>query len=414
LRAGSGLVGIRTSAMAPPPGARLVIDVSRLMSARGLRATPTGIDRVVAAYARWALTLEAREVAFVSGWRGRHIAESSRAVACRLALIQSLWLGADPEARQPQGPLRSDERRGMGHMLRALVPFSPRAGDLHVSTGHWGLERAGTLARFERAGARNAVFVHDLIPVRFPEFSLPGHPDRHVQRIRNVLRHGQRIIVNSFATRDDLVAFAAEVSMQPPDICVAPLGVDLPAPAIAPSPGAAAPAFVVVGTIEGRKNHALLMTVWSHLIDILGDKTPRLSIVGRRGWRTEAFDAAFGRDRRLVQFVRLEEGLSDQDVAARIRSAVALLSPTFAEGFNLPVMEALAMGALAIISDIPVHRELFGSRASLLSPHDEKAWFSAVLAAMHGARPKAAPWRHPTWDEHFAIVAPVILGMANR
>ena len=42
-----------------------------------------------------------------------------------------------------------------------------------------------------------------------------------------------------------------------------------------------------MGTIEARKNHMLLLNIWSRLIDSMGSDAPRLLIIGHRGWEAE-------------------------------------------------------------------------------------------------------------------------------
>ena len=84
--------------------------------------------------------------------------------------------------------------------------------------------------------------------------------------------------------------------------------------------------------------------------------------------------------------------------------------PSCAEGYGLPVAEALRLGAPVIASDLPVFGEIAGAIPTLLPAHDATAWESAVMdflgpsaerarqqAAMHG-------WRAPDWAGHFMQV----------
>jgi glycosyltransferase involved in cell wall biosynthesis len=63
-----------------------------------------------------------------------------------------------------------------------------------------------------------------------------------------------------------------------------------------------------------------------------------------------------------------------------IAGARASLMPSFAEGFGLPVAEALAIGTPVIASDIPVFHEVGQGLATLIDPLDGPEWEAAIMA----------------------------------
>lgn len=71
--------------------------------------------------------------------------------------------------------------------------------------------------------------------------------------------------------------------------------------------------------------------------------------------------------------VEFRENLSDEELAALIRGAAALVAPSMQEGFDLPVLEAVACGTPVIASDIPIHREVAGEGAIYFPSHDSEA-----------------------------------------
>ena len=182
----------------------------------------------------------------------------------------------------------------------------------------------------------------------------------------------------------------------PPAGVVAPLGIDARGRAAAAHDG-----FVVLGTIEPRKNHALLLDVWGRL----GADAPTLHIIGRRGWMNEDVFARLDRFPRGV----IEQGaLSDERTAELIAGARALLFPSFAEGYGLPLGEALAMRCPVIASDLRALKEVGGVVPEWLPPDDAAAWEAmAQDYARHGSERRAAQinrmqdWRAPTWAAHF-------------
>jgi glycosyltransferase involved in cell wall biosynthesis len=103
--------------------------------------------------------------------------------------------------------------------------------------------------------------------------------------------------------------------------------------------------------------------------------------------------------------------LPDAEMAPLLKGARAVLLPSFAEGFGFPVIEALALGAPVLCSDIPALRETGGSVPEYLDPLDGLGWRAAILdyAAEPSPRRDAqlarlAGWRPPRWSEHFAEV----------
>jgi glycosyltransferase involved in cell wall biosynthesis len=285
-----------------------------------------------------------------------------------------------------------------------------QAGAVYLNVSHFGLEQPQALARLAARGVRPAVFVHDLIPIRRPEFCAPGAAARHERRIEATLAHARLIIVNSQATARDLADYAVERGLPAPRPCVAPLGLEsafLERPEPLASP---VPYFVVVGTIEPRKNLAFLLTLWREIAGRLGEGTPRLVLVGRRGWEYEAVLDHLDRSPPVRRLVHEVGDLKDKEIARLLAGAVALLAPSLTEGFDLASLEAMAVGAPVIASRIAAHEELVAG-AQLIDPLDGPGWIGAIEAAL-AARISPSPFRAPTWAEHFAIVEEALARLA--
>ena len=216
------------------------------------------------------------------------------------------------------------------------------------------------------------------------------------------------IVVNSAATGDELTPWLAGRSVPPP-VAVAPLGVN--PPVVEEPPVALRPYFVVLGTIEPRKNHLLLLNLWRQFAVSLGQAAPRLIVVGRRGWENENVLDMLERCSAIDGLVRETGALPDREVASLLRGARALLFPSFAEGFGLPLAEALALGVPAIASDLRSLREVGGAVPDYLDPLDGIAWRAAVLdyarpesLARRAQLARLGSWRPPIWSDHFAAV----------
>lgn len=372
----------------------ILIDVSRLVWRFWRGGLPTGIDRVCLAYVKH---FASRAQAVIQ--RSGHFFVLTPRHSDRLF---DLFLGDEPLFR----------RQFLWFALRAFraARANPRThSQVYLNVGHTGLHERSLTAWISRNAIRAVFLVHDLIPLRHPEFCRPGEKERHQARMENALTSAHGLIGNSQATIDDLASFAAanKLPMAP---SVAAFIAGPPVPSNVTAASLDRPYFVVVGTIEGRKNHGLLLRVWKELAKDYGSDTPLLLIVGQRGWKAEDAIAVLDRDLVLRDHV-LELGkCNDAEMAALIAGARALLMPSFAEGFGLPIAEALELGTPAIASDLPVFREFAGDIPTYLDPRDDRGWKETVIAFTgetidrERQRKAMSGYRAPDWRNHFEVV----------
>lgn len=306
----------------------------------------------------------------------------------------------------------------------ALMALIPRAfmetgltrrrleGMLYLNIGHTGLDRSGHARWVRRTGVRAIYYVHDLIPITHPRFARAGEPKKHAARMETVLRHGTGIIANSEDSLNQLRLFAGARHLPVPPSLRAPLGLEFFASkAVVTSPPMAGPYFVVLGTIEGRKNHALLLDVWRQLARRQSDNLPRLVIIGQRGWSAEDVLAALDTDETLRPFVTELGRCSDDELRRWLAHARALLFPSFVEGQGLPLMEALASGTPALASDLAVFRETAGDIPEYLDPCCLGQWVDRVTEyarpdslARSAQLERMEHYVPPSWEGHFKTV----------
>lgn len=309
-----------------------------------------------------------------------------------------------------------DTRHFRRNLIRLIVRHSLHLHDrldgrgrFWLNPGHTGLDAPGLAQWVTARNLRPIHLIHDLIPITHPEFCRRGEDERHRLRMRCALKSAAGVITNSRHTLDDLGDFAAIEGLPLPPVQVAWPGT--PALAAVRSESPSVPTFVILGTIEGRKNHALLLEVWRMMLERSGGlPVPRLVIVGRRGWQAdEVFARLDGNEfgDRVVEVGPLD----DRRLAETLAGARALLFPSFAEGYGIPLVEALAAGVPVIASDLPVFREIGQGVPELLRPDDAAAWSGAIADY---ARPGSARRREqlsrlvafqvPDWHGHFLRV----------
>jgi hypothetical protein len=134
-------------------------------------------------------------------------------------------------------------------------------------------------------------------------------------------------------------------------------------------------------------------------------------VVGRRGWENENVLDMLERCAAIDGLVRETGALPDHEVASLLRGSRALLFPSFAEGFGLPLAESLALGVPAIASDLPSLREVGGAVPDYLDPLDGTSWRAAVMDYARTDSParkaqlaRLGAWHPPSWADHFAAV----------
>jgi glycosyltransferase involved in cell wall biosynthesis len=397
--------------MSPP--ARC-LDITRLVSRQG-RGALTGVDRVELAYLRQ--LLETPVPLFLLARTARHHLLLDAAAARRVLagvtgggwgpmdLRGRLALKSHPEKRRAESDLRRlalgrARRGGLAALLARHLP----EGTAYLNTGHSNLS-AEVLETWAARRGPVSVLVHDAIPLDHPDYQRPGTVESFRARLARVSAHAGRVIYSTETARASVERHFAAMG-RAPEALVAPLGIDLPAPDPARLPPGLPPDrpyFVTVGTLEPRKNHALLLDAWDQLAR--AGEPPVLVIAGRRGWRSEALfrrlDASPLKDRSVIE----RADLDDAALAALLQGARALLFPSLAEGYGLPPIEAAALQVPVVCTDLPVYREVLGDIPVYLRGNDVYSWKKTIirLAEHERARTTGAilPPRLPTWTEHF-------------
>jgi len=124
--------------------------------------------------------------------------------------------------------------------------------------------------------------------------------------------------------------------------------------------------FLLVGTHEPRKNFAVAVKALSGLPEAMRRQS-RLHIVGQRTGHTAELVALL-EQLHLTEWVRFAGYQSEGELAATYRGSTALVFPSTAEGFGLPPLEAMSLGVPVLLSDIPVHREVYAEAEGRRNP----------------------------------------------
>ena len=410
----------------------IAFDVTHLVSRLDRLAT-SGIDRVDLAYGRYFAGEGRLHCGLHFGWRQPHPFSAARVAALVARFDASVgevddapspgwpalraWLlGQAPGAFVPEPRMRGGLVGRARHGLMRIVADGPLrlpSGTIYLNVAQHALELHHFFRWLDARPDLLPVFlVHDLLPLDHPEFFRTGYGARFERRMQTILRHARAIVVTSEAVKARLADEFGRRGAAPVPIHVQPLASPLGPPVAGDRDEAllGRPYFVVVSTIEPRKNHAMLLHAWRGLAATL-ESPPKLVMVGAPGWDCAPTLALLDRSPALSRCVLRVSGLPRASLRALVSNARALLMPSFAEGYGIPLVEALTLGTPVVASDIPVFREVTRGQAEFLSPLDGTAWRDRVMALAGIPRRPAAVFAAPTAAGYFAGIEAFLSGL---
>ena len=224
--------------------------------------------------------------------------------------------------------------------------------------------------------------IYDAIPLAHPEWANPRLRGLKNWLLRDWVRGADAVIAISHAAVDELVE---HYRIERSRIHVVPLGVS--ETWLTPPHGALVDDVLVkhalargyylhVGTLQPRKNIDALIDAYLGLPKHIREAR-QLVIVGKYGWNVEALRRRLLALRPNGRIIWLDY-VPLPDLLALYAAAGAFVFPSLAEGFGLPVLEALAVGLPVIASDLAALREVGASRVRYVTPGDIDALCEAM------------------------------------
>lgn len=377
----------------------MIIDVTRLTGRFLSDRYPTGIDRVDIEYVRY---YHASSIALIR-YRDKWLFFPSD----RSKVIFHILMTQDKKAKWK---IRKYVFFSYCNILTAFLPTDKRL--LNIS--HNGLDDINYRKNIKRWGLEPIYFIHDLIPIMYPEYARVGEAKRHQNRLETVFETAKGIIVNSYDTKKILERYAQKENYPLLNSIVAHLGVT-PLPNSREKEFLNQKYYVVLGTIEGRKNHILLLNLWRDMVRELGENTPILLIIGQRGWKCENVIDMLERCDTIRPYVIEKPKCSDVELFGWLQHAQALLFPSFTEGYGMPIAEALSSGIPVIASDLTVFREIAGDIPEYINPMDGIGWKNLIIEYARSDSKmrekqlfRIKSFLPVSWKNHFNVVAPFI------
>lgn len=225
------------------------------------------------------------------------------------------------------------------------------------------------------------VTVYDLSFMRYPQVLSRGRRLYLQSLTRRSCQQAARVLTISESTAHDLMTF---FGLPREKITLAIPGID---PRFRPLPAEEVAAFrqkeglperflLHLGTLEPRKNLALLIRAYAALPQATRQQTPLL-LAGGKGWDYADIFATIRRYG-LEGQVRHLGYVDSESLPMWYNAALALVYPSLYEGWGLPVAEAMACGLATLVSEVSSLPEAAGQTGYLLPPDQEEAWTAAL------------------------------------
>lgn len=376
-----------------------VLDLSRSFSRLG-HVAATGIDRVERAYLN--------EIIERGGWgiirtpRGFLLFEPDR-----LARLPEYLDRTDLDGADQASTIRAiASSRSSNLSIRKIMWRMPN-GLAYLNVGHTNLNPQTMRAMMEMPDHSKVVMIHDTIPIDHPDFQTETSRAKFVERLTTVINFANHIVVPSDEVRENVERRMVGTGHRVP-ITVSPLGVDIGSTPL-DYERSERPYFVILGTIEPRKNHKLLLEIWERMNRKMDEqRIPELRIIGARGWgNKEVFDI-LDKSPMMGRTVFELGPLPDREMKRHLAGATALLFPSLAEGYGLPPFEAATFGVPSVCAPLRPTEIHLGDMAIYADTDDMYQWFQAIRelasedrAAQNKRAVALRSFRLPTWEKHF-------------
>ncbi len=202
-----------------------------------------------------------------------------------------------------------------------------------------------------------------------------------------VFRAADLIIFTAEAVRRDALTYCQAAGRSIPHSCVIPLGTIAPGDALqslSPLPKTLEEQkyILFVSTIEPRKGHGMLLSVWKRIVQTPSFRQTdfKMVFVGRKGWLVDELYARFASESCVGESLLILSDVDDKTLISLYENAAFCVYPSIYEGFGLPVVESFLHGKAVISSNGGALPEVIAGLSPCLDPRDEDAWFRLLLS----------------------------------
>jgi len=249
------------------------------------------------------------------------------------------------------------------------------------------LSGAGFLPKLENR-TKKLVVVHDINYKIVPQAMGRLNYLSHLAFLKRDVKKADFIITNSHGTSDKIRTYfskEADTIINPPTESRFKKMASQETNSVLRKYNIDYPYFLTVGTLEPRKNLALTIETFLHLLQKGKTENYKLVIVGSKGWKdSEIIRLCEQYKDSIIRLGYVEEN----DLPALYNGTKAFLFPSIYEGFGMPAREALYCGCTVITSDLDELKESSHNQAIFINPNHSEEYERAIEETLLGGSAK--------------------------
>ncbi len=264
---------------------------------------------------------------------------------------------------------------------------------------------------YKKLGVKIVFLVHDILPILYEDFFVKGTKEKHETYIKDISQVADLLITTTQVGKEDLENYCQDINCLP-KIEVLPLGSNISIKDKIPSKNNISNTktnFLMVGTIEPRKAHKQVIKAF----DILWENStlstqdiPTLTIIGKQGWLVEDTIKMIEEHPLLNKNLFYIEKASDEELLTNYSKATAVIMASYAEGFGLPLVEAIHHKKPIIARDIKVFREIADTYPRYFKDTNAPEDLASVIKSFINeeknkeTNTKKQTYKYLTWKQH--------------
>lgn len=301
--------------------------------------------------------------------------------------------------------------------LQTYKQLEGEKGDIFfIGAGEWWDNNFITLVEnYHSAGVKIVQVSHDMLPIVTPQFA--GHATDSLAIYNSrIMPIADLVLAVSESTKRDVTSWLKNKKLAVPPIEVFRLGEDFrAADPIEPTDRSFVDTklrgkdyILCVGTIEARKNHALLYYTYKLAI-ARGITLPKLLIVGRRGWKTEDVYDYITNDPETKEHLIPLLDISDEELSWLYNNSLFTIYPSLYEGWGMPIAESIMRGVPCLASNTSSMTEVAPGYADYFTPTSTDELLNGIMDMLHPGmlekkREFIRTYNPTSWDDSFKQV----------